>query len=194
MKVVTMTCPGTCGKRYKITITDKDLACGTWTCPNCGYSAPFSVISQTAQGNNNLPPIPGSDVKTTISLSDTGRPTSPATHRTQLAAAKWELKIIGTNFIIPLPAESGQYVMGRNSGDSTATIKVAADKSISREHAMLYIKNQGGNFTFHIMGLKDYNPLVVNNQTLPPRKAVQIQENTTIKMGKVSLLLTKKQA
>ena len=193
MKVVTMTCPGTCGKRYKITISDKDLASSTWTCPNCGYSAPFSVIAQMGHKPDNMPPISNKD-KTVINNDGTGNHTTPASPRTQFATAKWELKIIGTNFTIPLPVESGKYVMGRNSGDSTATIKVAPDRTISREHAMLYIKNQGGNFTFHIMGLKDNNPILINNQILPARRIVMLQENATIKMGKVSLMLIKKQA
>ena len=86
MKVVTMTCPGTCGKRYKITISDKDLASSTWTCPNCGYSAPFSVIAQMGHKPDNMPPIANKDKpsSTTMGQAITPRRLHPERNLPQL--------------------------------------------------------------------------------------------------------------
>lgn len=97
----------------------------------------------------------------------------------------------GSNYAtIKLP-QGPTYYLGRNSADSTAKIKLAPDKTMSRVHAGMRTKIINGKIEFQITSIKDTNPVYVNGIAVPQGKAVTLKSGDNIVMGNTTIVFKK---
>lgn len=189
-------CPQ-CKKQYNLKSSHPQALLGKqFTCPNCSFSVPFMVLLK-----NSTPDNP--DLHTHIvgsgangarqpmggqSTQVFGQPTQVASNHTHIYGQQAfmqnqqvYLEIEGTQQRFPL--QMGTYILGRNSVDSPATIKLAPDPYMSRSHAKLDVLYRGGQLICAITAFPNANPVYINGQALPPTKAILLKNGVTIQMG-----------
>lgn len=179
MSIQVITCP-ICKKQYKLSVNDpSSLAKKTFTCPNCKYSAPFTTLikglSNSAVTNGGSAPAPQVHNATKV---------KPMTGQTPKAY----LTVVGTNSRFVL--EQGMYVMGRRSSDSTATLQLAPDISMSRQHARMAVKMVGGKLMAQVMSMKAANPVFLNGMVCPEGKPCSLKSGDTLQLGTTKVVFT----
>ena len=97
------------------------------------------------------------------------------------------LTVLGSNanFIL----KQGVYILGRKSSDSTATLQLAPDISMSRQHARLAVQMVGGRLMVQVVGLKDNNPLFVNGKMYPAGQPCTLKTGDTLQLGTTKIVL-----
>ena len=197
----TMRCPGSCGKRYRITINDKDINTSVWVCPHCKIRTPFTVITKnnlrnvgpdlpTATGVQELPPIPPVGKTPSEEKTEVYNPSNNGS-KTLLAAKNMFIQVANGGPRVPIKLVAGRYIMGRKSSDSTAQIKLVPDMAMSREHAVLIIQQKGNDFIVGIQPNKSNNPVFVNNKALPYGKIAILNNGDVIRMGNTMMQVVK---
>lgn len=210
MKRITMKCPGACGKTYTVTVTDEQFETQSWVCPKCKFTAPFKVIHQWNTMTNSLlagtlgeaqpqppaPPVPpatsrvGNGQETAVAEGPSTKVFVPnESDKTKVAHQMvWQVANGGARIAIPL--KPGKLIVGRNSTDSPAQIKVAPDIYMSRQHAVLTIMQQGVKMIASIAPNKPNNPVYVNQRMLRMNESAVLNANDTIIMGKTKITVT----
>ena len=189
MAEIVVTCPG-CSHKFKVTGSDEVLRKEMFVCSNCGLQAPFSAVqdwSSMFHGKNKQKTQKSSPKENSSQVSGfqderhtmvTGR----YVHAGQLAF----LVIPDINRRIEL--HSGAFVLGRQSSDSKADIKLAPDPYMSRDHALLEVSLMNGRQSFKIKALKDNNPVYINNSMIRPSDVVLLQPGDIIVMGRTKIV------
>ncbi len=80
---------------------------------------------------------------------------------------------------------SGTFTLGRNSSDSSATVKLTPDKSMSRIHANMRVDAAAK--AYQICTVKNTNPVFVNGTALPVGKMCNLKVGDKIKMGDTTM-------
>lgn len=177
-------CP-ICKKQYKLTPKNpQTLSQKIFTCPNCRYSAPFPTLIKGL-----ITPQPQNQQATS-----NGKSVSPNAHSlTKVAqnrgvSIKAYLTVVGYNskFIL----NQGLYVLGRKSSDSRATLQIAPDISMSRQHARLAILSVGGRIIAQILGLKADNPVIVNGKMCPTGQPCTLKSGDVLQLGMTRIVFT----
>lgn len=89
---------------------------------------------------------------------------------------------------IGLP-DSGFFNLGRRSSDSTASIKLTPDMSMSRVHAgMRTVKTPAGQIVYQITPAKEKNPVFVNGAAVGKGKAFNLKNGDKIRMGETDII------
>lgn len=194
MAVVEVSCPG-CKQKYKLTANDPvSLVNQNFNCKKCGFTASFRLVlpknivakanqrphlethivgaggnAPTETGGTRNPAIAGgAGAKTTVS----GQQSIKAPH----------LIVNGTNMDFTLLP--GIYIIGRNSLDSKATLKLTPDMYMSREHAKLVVEVANGVPVSKITGLKPNNPIMLGNgKALPHGAVLTLSDGNVLKFG-----------
>ncbi|MBR2016638.1 MAG: FHA domain-containing protein [Prevotella sp.] len=184
MPIYIITCP-ICKKQYKLTPKDPSaLTKKNFTCPNCHYTTSFTVLIKelnTQHPSNNI--------------GDTGY--AEMNQKKHLATKisqnigmqqKAYITIIGTNakFVI----DQGVYILGRKSSDSTATLQLSPDISMSRQHARLTVQIVGGKLMAQIIGLKTNNPIFVNGKVYMVGQPCTLRDGDKIQLGMTKILFS----
>lgn len=183
MSEIIITCP-ICRKRYKLMPKNMaSLATKKFSCPNCQFSAPFSSL---VSGIPSQPITHTEDTNKNVAASGNHLPTKVKDSSGVNAQAY--LTVVGTNskFIL----NQGVYVVGRRSSDSQATLQVAPDISMSRQHAKLAVQVVAGKLMAQIMGLKANNPIFVNGKMYAASRPCTLKSGDIIQMGTTKLVFT----
>lgn len=175
-------CPG-CNKEYSVKADSKDaLLAETFACPSCHKNTPFRSILSPAPAQ----PAMHTHIATgaVIPSSDTGEKTRIATVPAMGAAgAKSPIVLVveGTGRRLSVPF--GVHVLGRDSSDSRASLRIATDPYMSRSHAELAIVREGKGLRCSIRSLRSANTVIINNVALPEGKSHDIKPGEKILLG-----------
>lgn len=184
MSELVICCP-LCKKQYKLIPKDETtIGEKTFTCPNCRYSTQFKNLIKdlwdgervTRLHNAGSPPTAKKNHKDTKISGGPGKQTQAF------------LTVASTNskFILG----PGIYILGRKSSDSTASLQIAPDITISRQHARMAVQVVGGKLMAQIMGLKEYNPVLINSKILPHGKHYTLKPGDVIQLGQTRCLFS----
>lgn len=183
MSAFIITCP-VCKKQYKLTPSDPaSLAKQSFTCPNCKYAAPFTALIKDL-------PVPQPITRTEEAPVKPQQGDS-AHSATKVAHApgkqpKAFLEVAGSNSKFLL--NQGTYILGRKSSDSKATLQLAPDISMSRQHARLAVQLVAGKPVAQIMGLKDENPVIINGKVCAAGQRSTLKSGDHIQLGATTIV------
>ena len=150
MPVYIITCP-ICRKQYKLTPKDPStLAQKTFSCPNCRYTAPFPTLIKELSATQPVTRSEGTEIPPVNQRLHSATKVSSSVGM----QSKAYITVMGSNARFVL--SQGIYVLGRKSSDSTATLQLAPDISMSRQHARLAVQLVGGRLMAQVVGLKSY--------------------------------------
>lgn len=197
MPAYIFSCP-ICKKKYKVTPNDPSvLKQKSFTCPTCRYQAPFVQLIKELQ---QVPPPPPNVMPQAVTQGDNPSvvpppvPPVPGGGHTKVAQqrpaeAKAHLNVLNTGAKFVL--NPGFYVLGRKSSDSPATLQLAPDISMSRQHARLAVQLVNGVLRAQIAGLKASNPVVVNGKALAPGQSYTLKPGDRLQLGSTQILFSK---
>lgn len=201
MPTYVITCPA-CKQRFKASKMppiDKPFVC-----PKCGYTAQINKSSL----NDSAQPV-------TLSGDDLQQPAAPVTASDPVPeaapavapapAAAPTKKVAGTKVKTGMALEvkaymtvagngtkfvliPGIYIMGRRSSDSNASLQIAPDIRMSREHARLAVQKVGGQVMARIIGLKADNPVLINNKILPAGQPYTLKNGDCVQLGATRII------
>ena len=184
MPVYIFTCP-ICKQQYKLTPNDPTtLAQKNFSCPKCRYTAPFTSVIK------DLPipqPITRSDGPVAASVSQ-GMHSATKVAPGIGMQSKAYISVIGNNARYVL--SQGVYVLGRKSSDSTASLQLAQDISMSRQHARLAVQTVGGKLMAQIVGLKANNPIFVNGKMYAAGQPYTLKSGDRIQLGMTRIVFS----
>lgn len=192
MSELVITCP-ICRRKFKITGDPNVFKNDAFRCPKCGYAAPFSVVLNWNQYTTTKPTsspqhtsdiankkttiatnIPAPNEKTKISSEDAPSPSTEAYLSMPALNRRFKLK-------------QGNFVLGRNSSDSKADIRLAPDPYMSREQALLRVGRSGNQTICQLTPLKTNNPVYLNGQPISLNTMATLHSGDKITMGKTTI-------
>ena len=183
MPVFIITCP-ICKKQYKVTPKDpSNLAQKTFSCSNCRYTAPFSTLikeltsPQPVTHSNDIGSPSMNHMHSATKVSSSMGPKSKA-----------YISVLGSNARFVL--NQGIYILGRKSSDSTATLQLAPDISMSRQHARLVVQAVAGKLMAQIVGLKADNPIFVNGKIFVAGKPCTLKSGDRLQLGMTNIVFS----
>ena len=176
-----ITCP-VCKKKYKLTQKDSSqLAQEQFRCPNCKYSAPFKTLI-----DNLTEPTP----QQTTAAPNAAK--LPIHNPTKIAQGNQKpmafLTVVAGNAKFALTP--GIYVLGRRSSDSLATLQIAPDITISRQHARLVLQFVNGKLMAQVVGIKAGNPIAVNGVIQATGKPCTLKTGDLLRLGNTQIVFT----
>lgn len=177
MPVYIVTCP-ICRKQYKLTPKDPaTLAQKTFSCPNCRYTTPFPTLIKDLSASQPVTRSEG------VGHTPINQSMHFATKVSQNAGmqSKAYISVIGNNARFVL--NQGIYILGRKSSDSTATLQLAPDISMSRQHARLAVQMVGGKLMAQIVGLKANNPIIINGKVYAVGQPCTLKAGDKLQLG-----------
>lgn len=208
MKVFQLVCHK-CHTKYNLKVEKPEvLADKDFFCKKCGFSMPFTTMVPSLQKyidaaapkpsapiGNNAPVM-----KTRISNGQPApkpapkpapaKPQVPGSGQYQQERPTYHsgigLQIAGTSTIIPVPA--GRHVLGRNSSDSRANIKLARDPYMSRIAAEMYVTAINGASCAEFMALPSSNKIYINDNYIQPGMMVRLKHGDTILLGMTKVI------
>jgi len=171
-------CP-TCGKPYSVKAPSQQaLSTRIFNCPNCRQATPYSMLIDKAKAPAAATPPP---LHTYIGHSDAGNNAAP-TAKTRFSQTTPVVLALDNGRRIPVAA--GQHVLGRDSADSPATIRVAPDIYMSRTHARMTVQADGtGAVRCFITPLRTANPIIVNSRTLAENETTALANGDKVLLG-----------
>lgn len=87
-----------------------------------------------------------------------------------------------------IPLKPGQYILGRDSSDSGATMRLAPDPYMSRRHAHLSVAlGVDGLMRLTITGMNSQNDIFINSCRLYPGASAQVNPGDEILLGMTNL-------
>lgn len=184
MQEIKIECPR-CRQRYNLKVGNPALLAGeVFNCKKCGLSAPFPMVI----GKNKNP-----DLRTHIAneMSQGGK-TQVAGQKTRLAGQQQQtgmalvIERTGARF----PLYPGVYILGRDSRDSKATLKLAPDPYMSRQHARLEIIPYAGTVRSMLYAMESGNPIYINNRKVAVGAGVQLKSGDKLLLGMTMVIFT----
>lgn len=178
-------CPA-CKKQYKLIPNNLEALAGkSFLCPKCSYSVPFPALIKELQNIKNKP----TTQETSSPVTHSDKPAQHSETKVSRGAAgqqKASITVLSNNakFIV----NPGIYIIGRKSSDSMATLQIAPDISMSRQHARLVAQLVAGKLVVQISGLKAYNPVLINGKLLPHGNPYTLKNGDTFQLGNTRCL------
>ena len=181
-----ITCPA-CKQRYKANKIPSTHV--TFECKKCGYKAPLSSVLQV-QGTPQL--VSNSEVSNQIP------PPLPKTAPQVVKKTKVKAEASGeikAYFTVPVNGTKivltpGVYIVGRQSTDSMATLQLAPDIAISRQHARLTVRSVGGKVMAQILNMKSDNPIIINGKALLAGQTQTLRSGDRLQFGTTIVIYT----
>lgn len=186
MKEIKITCPG-CHKSFTLKTQNTSAIMGKeFRCPKCGFSAPFSMLIG-GHGVNDFA------LHTHIAGGGPSQNAGPCGQKTKVAqqaqmGTKNSMSLVVESTGMCFPLMPGTYILGRASSDSKATLKLAPDPYMSRQHARLVVNSSFGKMQCQLCGLASTNPIFVNNKKIPQGSAVTLKSGDKILLGMTTIL------
>lgn len=199
-----LTCPR-CKKKFKLTTPDESkLLKHNFSCDKCGFTTPFVSLlphlSKYAPRQAAAPRNPGHPA--TMISQGSGAAASPKTKvsSSQNPAASASDPLQARANALPLYFEvektkrrislaPGEFTLGRDSSDSTASIKVAPDPYMSRQCARLQVKLNDSSVRVAITPLKSRNPIYINDIPVPTGETKCLTLGDKILLGETIIVL-----
>lgn len=210
MAEIKIRCPK-CGRNYALTAPNPAVLVNKqFTCKRCGNTELFGKLFANAgiqmgpmpgqqTGGDGLDPLQGAVMKTHIG----GMPQGGGLH-TQIGGAAMGMasnhgltqvasnKAIGTLTVKEggktFRFGQGLYVLGRDSSDSSASIKLAGDPYMSRQHAKLSAANAGGIPTCLLTCVSQANPIYINGQKINNGVPTPLRDGDKILLGMTTVI------
>lgn len=181
MPTYTFSCP-ICHKPYRLTPKNPaSLSQKSFTCLSCRYTAPFSTVIK--------------ELSATQPATFSESPQKPIMQHAATKVSKREdtlskvyLTVMNTKARFVL--NQGIYILGRKSSDSTATLQLAPDISISRQHARLAVQMVGGRTMAQVIGLKSNNPIYVNGKMYMAGQPCTLKSGDKLQLGMTTVLFS----
>ncbi len=179
MPAVKIICPG-CKASYTLKTQNMDSVLSQiFRCPKCNFSTPFRNLI-------GAPIRSGSPLHTHIA----GSPGDAPGGKTRVAASTGAVSLLVENPARSLSLPPGEYILGRDSADSTANIKISPDPYMSRQQARLSVRSTSAGITCILIPLSTSNSILVNNKPANTQgillhngdRIVMGMTNVTIKM------------
>ena len=171
-------CPG-CGARYNLKAASlESVASQTFRCPKCRYACSLGRM----MGSHGFPKgnmhthIGGSAGRTPDEFGKT-RIVGSASGEVVL-----EVEGTGRNFRLGM----GNYILGRDSDDSRASVKIAPDRYMSRQQAVLEIqpsRQPGGKPEARIINNSQTNAIYVNERKLDNGMSIVLNNGDKLLLG-----------
>lgn len=188
MKDFKMSCPG-CHKQYTVKTQNPDtLGSKEFRCPKCGFSAPFSILLGNQVADN-----PALHTHIAGGMPQNGGLSPVAGQKTKVVeqmAAQPPMYLVVSSTERSYRLMPGVYILGRASSDSKATLRLAPDPYMSRQHARLTVTAAYGKVQCQLSGLASANPIYVNNKKLEEGSAVTLKYGDKILLGMTEVLFT----
>lgn len=177
-------CP-ICRKQYKMTPKDPStLAQKTFSCPNCHYTTPFTSLIKGVAAPQSQTQSEGTD-----SINRSQKMHSPTKVSQNVGMqSKAYILVLGSNAKFVL--NQGVYILGRKSSDSTATIQLAPDINMSRQHARLAVQMVGGKLMAQIICLKANNPILINDKLYAAGQPCTLKNGDKIQLGSTYIIIS----
>lgn len=154
----------------------------SFKCPHCGQSTPFREIFGCAPA---MAPNSQQPLKTHIA-GGVGYPATAGSQKTRVVKTG-PLAIVVENSGRRIPVGVGSYILGRDSSDSGASIKVAPDPYMSRLHARLDITREGNRMKCVIQPLKSSNAVIINSERVEEGQEKAIKPNDKVVLGMTTI-------
>lgn len=158
-------------------------------CPKCGCSAPYSSLMGGAgvQDNPALHThIAGGGLSHSIDGGFGGQKTKVAA-QAMMGTKRMALVVESTGMSFPLMP--GTYILGRASSDSKATLKLAPDPYMSRQHAKLVVGAMNGKIQCQLCSLASANLIFVNGKKIATGSAIALKSGDKILLGMTTVIL-----
>ena len=160
------------------------LAQKTFSCPNCRYTTPFpTLIKELATPQ----PITRSEGVEPAPINKNMHSATKVSQNVGMQSKAY-ITVIGSNARFVL--NQGIYVLGRKSSDSTATLQLAPDISMSRQHARLAVQMVGGKLMAQIIGLKANNPIFVNGKAYAAGQPCTLKSGDKLQLGMTRIVFS----
>ena len=182
MPAYVITCP-VCKQRYKAMNVPSTPQ--PFVCKKCGYTAMLGTAPPTKGVTNS---------EATAAMPSGKTRLAPSTDQGTKVIAGGEnevkayLTISGTGAKLVLTP--GVYIMGRKSSDSNATLQLAPDITMSRQHVRIAVQSVGGKVMSQIIGLKAANPVIVNGKVLPAGQPLTLKSGDRLQLGNTIVVYT----
>ncbi len=177
MPVYIFTCP-ICKQRYKLTPKDPlTLAQKYFTCTKCRYSTPFPNVIKDLPVSQPITRSEAQDVPPVKQSIHSATKVTPGIGM----SSKAYITVLGSNARFVL--NQGVYVLGRRSSDSSATLQLAPDITLSRQHARLAVQFVGGRLMAQIVSLKANNPIFVNGKMFAAGQPCTLKSGDKLQLG-----------
>lgn len=202
-----------CGRNYALTAPNPSaLINKQFTCKRCGYTDLFGNLFAAAgvhvaappTGGVSSGPMPAGGLHTQIGgapqnlKTQIGGAVAPGAigampgMMTEQGKTQMANKPIGTLTV----KESGKafrfgqgvYILGRDSSDGSADIKIAPDPYMSRQHAKLSAANVGGIATCLLTCTSQSNPIYINGQKINSSTPTPLRNGDKILLGMTNVV------
>lgn len=182
MPVYKFRCKG-CGHQYVLKVHAPGALVGkSFQCAKCGLSKPYCDF---------VPGVP-SPLKTHIATPSPSDAVTGSNPKTVVAHLNVCGRLVVESSRKTIPLSEGTHVLGRESSDSSAGIKIAADPYMSRQHARLSVRSVAtGEKIFRLSALSSINAVFVNDRRLVSGETVELRFGDTILLGKTNIKLAK---
>lgn len=185
MKVIKISCPN-CHNAFTLkTQNPNALMAKEFKCPKCGFFEPFSMLLGGKPSDNPAlhTHIAGGGFAPSAGF---GALKTKVAGQTQACSMSLVVESTGRSF----PLKPGTYILGRASSDSKATLKLAPDPYMSRQHARLTVTpNTGPGMAYELCGLASTNPIFVNNKKIPIGQTIILHPGDKILLGMTTVVL-----
>ena len=185
MATAKVQCPG-CRAGFTVkAATIESIASKIFRCPKCGTSMPFSrvIVGAIPISTGSIPPSQALHTH----IADTSNvPLDPGA-KTRITGGTGRgvtlrIESMGHSFILG----PGTYILGRDSLDSSATVKIAPDRYMSRKQARLTV----GQGRVSISGLSPTTPIIVNGNRMDMGKPVTLQNGDQLQLGMTKMTVS----
>lgn len=186
--VYKITCPR-CRRTFSLkTSNPASVMSKQFRCPKCGCSAPYSSLMSSAGVQDN-PALHTHIVGGGLVQNSMGTFGEKKTRVTGQAMMGMKLSLVVESTGASFPLMPGTYILGRASSDSKATLKLAPDPYMSRQHAKLVVKITTGPTLCELSGLTSTNPIFVNGKMLNLGHTVRLSSGDKILLGMTTVIL-----
>ncbi len=164
-----------CRHAFIIKITNPEALRGkSFQCPKCGVRFPFDRLLQKMSADALHTHIGGGN-------TDDLTPPNGHTRVAQQTNARAILTVDGS--VSEFKLSPGTYILGRDSSDSRATLRIAPDQFMSRAHATLKVEAAGNRLQASITPMKSANAIFINNDRLEYGRSCMLKDGDRILLG-----------
>ena len=158
----------------------ESLMTAVFQCPHCGQSTPFATIF----GARAQAPSPArQDLHTHIAGYGAAAGMGQMPFQKTRVAQAGPLAIVVEDTGRRIPVGVGSHILGRESSDSSASVKLAPDPYMSRLHARLDIMREGNRVSCRIQPLRSSNAVIVNSSRLEEGETMMLKPNDKVVLG-----------
>lgn len=180
MQVIKITCPS-CGRQYTLkTGNAQSLAGRQFKCKHCGSMVSFNRVL----GGAANPATANSAMHTHIAGG------------VQQAGGKTTVHGVGQKITLRVDSTgrtfsvgSGLYIMGRECSDTKATLPIAPDPYMSRQHARLQVMITPVTTQCLLIPLNSQNVIFINDRMVPAGQQVILKNGDRILLGMTTVTI-----